>query len=156
VARKLHIDTLDKRILTLLMKDVRMPFVEVARQCNVTGSAIHQRVQKLIENEVIDKDTFRVNPKALGYFTLAFVGMQINLVKQRTHEEVFNHISSIPEVVECHNITGKYSFLLKIYAHSNEHLKELLVDQLQSVVEVVATETFISLEEGFSRNLPVE
>jgi len=156
MARKLHIDTLDKRILTLLMKDVRMPFVEVARQCNVTGSAIHQRVQKLIENEVIDKDTFRVNPKALGYFTLAFVGMQINLVKQRTHEEVFKHISSIPEVVECHNITGKYSFLLKIYAHSNEHLKELLVDQLQSVIEVVATETFISLEEGFSRNLPVE
>lgn len=156
MARKPHIDTLDKRILTLLMKDVRMPFVEVARQCNVTGSAIHQRVQKLIENKVIDKDTFRVNPKALGYFTLAFVGMQINLVKQRTHEEVFNHISSIPEVVECHNITGKYSFLLKIYAHSNEHLKNLLVDQLQSVVEVVATETFISLEEGFSRNLPVE
>ncbi len=156
MARKLHIDTLDKRILTLLMKDVRMPFVEVARQCNVTGSAIHQRVQKLIENEVIDKDTYRISPKALGYFTLAFVGMQINLVKQRTHEEVFNHIKSIPEVVECHNITGKYSFLLKIYAHSNEHLKELLVDQLQSVVEVVATETFISLEEGFSRNLPVD
>ncbi|RUA23673.1 MAG: transcriptional regulator [Bacteroidetes bacterium] len=156
MSRKLHIDTLDKRILTLLMKDVRMPFVEVARQCNVTGSAIHQRVQKLIENGVIDKRTYRLNPKAMGYFTLAYVGMQINLVKQRTHEEVFNHIKSIPEVVECHNITGKYSFLLKIYAHSNEHLKELLVEQLQSVVEVVATETFISLEEGFSRNLPVD
>ena len=156
MARKLHIDTLDKRILTLLMKDVRMSFVEVARQCSVTGSAIHQRVQKLIENGVIDKNTYSLNPKAMGYFTLAYVGMQINLVKQRTHEEVFIHISSIPEVVECHNITGKYSFLLKIYARSNEHLKELLVDQLQSVVEVVATETFISLEEGFSRNLPVE
>lgn len=156
MARKLHIDTLDKRILTLLMKDVRMSFVEVARQCNVTGSAIHQRVQKLIENGVIDKKSYRLNPKAMGFFTLAYVGMQINLVKQRTHEEVFNHIKSIPEVVECHNITGKYSFLLKIYAHSNEHLKELLVEQLQSVVEVVATETFISLEEGFSRNLPVD
>jgi Lrp/AsnC family transcriptional regulator for asnA, asnC and gidA len=156
MAKKLHVDTLDKRILTLLMKDVRMSFVEIARQCNVTGSAIHQRVQKLVENEVIDKDTYRVSPKALGYFTLAFIGMQINLVKQRTHEEVFEHIKSIPEVVECHNITGKYSFLLKIYAHSNEHLKSLLVDKLQSVVEVVATETFISLEEGFSRNLPVE
>ncbi|RLD66230.1 MAG: transcriptional regulator [Bacteroidetes bacterium] len=156
MARKLHIDSLDKRILTLLLKDVRIPFVEVARQCNVTGSAIHQRVQKLIENEIIDKKTYKVNPKALGYLTLAYVGMQINLVKQRTHQEVFNHISSIPEVVECHNITGKYSFLLKIYAQSNEHLKSLLVDKLQSVVEVVATETFISLEEGFSRNLPIE
>ena len=155
MAKELHIDSLDKRILTLLMKDVRMPFVEVARQCNVTGSAIHQRIQKLIENNVIDKKTYRVNPKALGFYTLAYVGMQINLVKQRTHQEVFNHISSIPEVVECHNITGKYSFLLKIYAHSNEHLKDLLVEKLQSVVEVVATETFISLEEGFSRNLPV-
>jgi len=82
------------------MKDVRMPFVEVARQCNVTGSAIHQRVQKLIENEVIDKHTYRLNPKALGYFTLAFVGVQINLVKQRTHEEVFNHISSITKLIK--------------------------------------------------------
>ncbi len=152
----IHIDSLDKRILSILMKDVRIPFVEVARQCNVTGSAIHQRVQKLIENKVIDAKTFKVNPKALGYSTLAYVGMQINLIKQRTHQEVFNHIMSIPEVVECHNITGKYSFLLKIYAQSNEHLKSLLVEKLQSVVEVVATETFISLEEGFSRNLPVD
>ena len=154
--RPIHIDSLDRRILNILMKDVRIPFVEVARQCHVTGSAIHQRVQKLIENKVIDGRTFKINPKAMGYFTLAYVGMQINLIKQRTHQEVFDHIMSIPEVVECHNITGKYSFLLKIYAHSNEHLKSLLVDKLQSVVEVVATETFISLEEGFSRNLPVE
>ncbi len=151
-----HIDSLDRRILKLLMEDVRIPFVEVARNCNVTGSAIHQRVQKLIEHGVIDGKTYKVNPKALGYYTLAYVGVQINLIKQRTHEEVFRHIMSIPEVVECHNITGKYSFLLKIYAQSNEHLKSLLVEKLQSVVEVVATETFISLEEGFSRNLPVE
>ena len=150
-----HIDTLDKRILNLLMKETRITFVEVARQCNVTGAAIHQRVQKLIDNGILDGDTYRVNPKAMGFFTLAYVGMQINLVKNRTHQEVFDHIRSIPEVVECHNITGKYSFLLKIYAHSNEHLKSLLVDKLQSVVEVVATETFISLEEGFIRNIPV-
>jgi Lrp/AsnC family transcriptional regulator for asnA, asnC and gidA len=154
--RTYHIDSLDRRILKLLMEDVRIPFVEVARKCNVTGSAIHQRVQKLIENGVIDGKTYKVNPKALGYYTLAYVGVQINLIKQRTHEEVFKHIMSIPEVVECHNITGKYSFLLKIYAQSNEHLKSLLVEKLQSVVEVVATETFISLEEGFSRNLPVD
>jgi len=65
-------------------------------------------------------------------------------------------LKSIPEIVELHNITGKYSFLLKIYAKSNEHLKNLLVDKIQSVVEVVGTETFISLEEGFSRSLPFE
>lgn len=151
-----HIDSLDRRILSLLAKDVRMSFSEIARKCNVTASAIHQRVQKLHENNILDPKTYRVYPKALGYNTLSYVGMQINLIKQKTHQDVFNHIKGIPEVVECHNITGKYSFLLKIYSHSNEHLKQLLVEQLQSVVEVIATETFISLEEGFSRNLPVE
>jgi len=155
MAKRFHLDGLDRKILSLLSKNIRISFTDIARQCHVTASAIHQRVQKLYENEVIDKETFRVDPKALDYNTLAYVGVQINLVKQKTHDEVFEHIKSIPEVVECHNITGKYSFLLKIYAKTNEHLKQLLVENLQSVVEVVATETFISLEEGFSRNVPV-
>jgi len=156
MAKRFHLDSLDRKILSLLSKNIRMSFTDIARQCNVTASAIHQRVQKLYENEVIDKETFKVDPKALDYNTLAYVGVQINLVKQKTHQEVFEHIKSIPEVVECHNITGKYSFLLKIYAKTNEHLKQLLVENLQSVVEVVATETFISLEEGFSRNVSVD
>ncbi len=155
MAKGFHLDSLDRKILSLLSDDIRMSFTDIARHCQVTASAIHQRVQKLFENGVIDKRTFMVDPKALDYNTLAYVGVQINLVKQRTHEEVFEHIKSIPEVVECHNITGKYSFLLKIYARTNEHLKQLLVENLQSVIEVVATETFISLEEGFSRNVPV-
>jgi Lrp/AsnC family transcriptional regulator for asnA, asnC and gidA len=156
MAQKFHLDSLDSKILSYLSKDARMSFSEIARHCKLTSSAIHQRVQKLFENKVLDTATLKIDPKALNYNTLAYVGVQINLVKQRTHQEVFEHIQNIPQVVECHNITGKYSFLLKIYAHTNEHLKQLLVENLQSVVEVVATETFISLEEGFSRNLPVE
>jgi Lrp/AsnC family transcriptional regulator for asnA, asnC and gidA len=139
----------------MLMENARIPFVEVARRCNVTGSAIHQRVQKMIEQGVLDAATYQVSTKALGYLTLAFVNVQINLVGKRTHIEVFNHLKSIPEIVECHNVTGAYSFLLKVYARDNEHLKQLLVDKIQSVVEVTATETFISLEEGFTRSLPV-
>ncbi len=156
MSKNYFIDGLDRKILKLLSQEVRISFTEVARHCNVTASAIHQRVQKLIENQVIDVATYKPNSKALGYNTLAYVGVQINLVKNRTHQEVFDHIKGIPEVVECHNITGKYSFLLKIYARTNEHLKSLLVEKIQAVVEVVATETFISLEEGFSRNLPVD
>lgn len=150
-----HIDGLDKKILLLLQNDIRMPVTEIARQCNVTGSAIHQRIQKMIDLGTIEKSTFKPSIKSLGYNTLAFVGVQINLVKQRTHTQVYEHLKSIPEIVELHNVTGKYSFLLKIYAKSNEDLKNLLVEKIQSVVEVVATETFISLEEGFSRSLPL-
>jgi Lrp/AsnC family transcriptional regulator, regulator for asnA, asnC and gidA len=151
-----HLDSLDKRILTYLTADARMPFLEVARKCNVSGAAIHQRVQKMIEASVISGAQFNLSPKGMGYLTCAFIGIQVNLTSTTTHEEVFQQIMRIPEIVECHHITGKYSLLIKILARNNEHLKKIIVEQIQSIIEIVATETFISLEEGFVRQLPVE
>jgi Lrp/AsnC family transcriptional regulator for asnA, asnC and gidA len=151
-----HLDSLDKRILTFLTKNARMPFLEVARQCGVSGAAIHQRVQKMIEEGVIKGSQFILDTKMLGYNTCAFVGIQVNLMQETTHDEVFKKISEIPEIVECHHITGKYSLLAKILTHNNEHLKKLLVEKIQSIKEITGTETFISLEEGFLRQLPVE
>jgi Lrp/AsnC family transcriptional regulator for asnA, asnC and gidA len=109
-----------------------------------------------MEQKVIYGSELKLNPKGLGYNTLAFVGVRVNLTKQTTHEDVFQKIQAIPEVVECHHITGKYSLLLKIYTRDNEHLKQILVDKIQSILEITSTETFISLEEGFTRQLPVE
>jgi Lrp/AsnC family transcriptional regulator for asnA, asnC and gidA len=88
--------------------------------------------------------------------TCAFIGIQINLNTISTHEEVFDRIKKIPEIVECHHITGKYSLLIKIYTRNNEHLKQLIVEKIQSIPEITFTETFISLEEGFTRALPVD
>jgi Lrp/AsnC family transcriptional regulator for asnA, asnC and gidA len=151
-----HLDSLDKRILKILMKNARIPFLEVARQCGVSGAAIHQRTQKMIEEGVITGSQFNINPKKVNYHTCAFVGIQVNLTQQSTHEDVFKQISEIPEIVECHHITGKYSLLVKILTKSNEHLKQILVEKIQTVPEIISTETFISLEEGFTRQLPVE
>ncbi len=151
-----HLDSLDKRILSYLTADARMPFLEVARNCKVSGAAIHQRVQKMLEADVISGTQFNVAPKMLGYLTCAFIGIQVNLTSTTTHEEVFQKIKHIPEIVECHHITGKYSLLVKIYARNNEHLKKIIVEKIQSIIEIVATETLISLEEGFMRQLPVE
>lgn len=152
---QLQIDNLDKKILKYLMKDARVSFLEIARQCNVSGASIHQRAIKLQEAGVVSGSQFCINPKKLGYLTTAFVGIQVNLTSTHTHEEVFQKITKIPEVVECHHTTGKYSLFLKIYSMDNEHLKKILVEQIQSIPEVTATETFISLEEGFSRQLPI-
>ncbi|HAG17228.1 MAG TPA: transcriptional regulator [Bacteroidales bacterium] len=151
-----HLDSLDKRILRILRQDARVPFVEVARQVGVTGSAVHQRVQKMVEGGLIRGSQFNLSPKKLGYFTLAFVGIQVNLTSEKTHEEVFQKIVEIPEVVECHSITGKYSYMLKIYAKNNEDLKRILVYRIQAILEVTGTETFLSLEEGFNRKLHIE
>lgn len=151
-----HLDSLDKRILSYLTSDARLPFLEVARKCNVSGAAIHQRVQKMIEAGVISGTQFNLSPKGMGYLTCAFIGLQVNLTSTTTHEEVFQQIKQIPEIVECHHITGKYSLLVKIFARNNEHLKKIIVEKIQSIIEIVATETLISLEEGFVRQLPVE
>ena len=156
MASNFRLDTLDRRILRLLTSDARTPFLEVARQCNVSGAAIHQRVQKMIDAGAIEGTQYNLSPKGMGYLTCAFIGLQVNLTSTSTHEEVFERIQQIPEVVECHHITGKYSLLLKIFAKDNENLKKIIVEKIQSIVEIVATETFISLEEGFVRQLPVE
>jgi len=156
VADKFHIDSLDKKILTLLIKDARMPFLEVARRCKVSGAAIHQRVQHMLDAGVISGTQFNLNPKGLGYLTCAYIGIQVNLTSTSTHEEVFNRIRKIPEIVECHHITGKYSLLIKIYTRNNEHLKSIITEQIQSIPEIILTETFISLEEGFYRQVTLE
>jgi Lrp/AsnC family transcriptional regulator, regulator for asnA, asnC and gidA len=149
------IDTLDKRILSLLMHNARMPFLEIARQCHVSGAAIHQRVNQLFDTKVISGSQFNVDPVGLGYGTCAFVGLVINLASVHTHDEVFKKISQVEEITECHHVTGKYSLFIKIYARNNEHLRKLITDKIQSIPEITNTETFISLEVGFERQLPV-
>ncbi len=154
--KNLQIDRLDRQILELLSQNAKIPFIKIAEKCGVSGAAIHQRVQRLEDAGVILGSRFTLSPKALGYTSCAYIGVQINLITARTHGEVFEEISNVKEIVECHHITGKYSLLLKVYAKDNEHLKNIIVERIQSIVEVTFTETFLSLQEGFSRLLPIK
>ncbi len=70
-----QIDDLDKKILGLVSHNARIPYLEVARECNVSGAAIHQRIQRLIKLGVITGSEFIVSPKAIGYSTCAFMGI---------------------------------------------------------------------------------
>lgn len=153
---KFQIDSTDKKILDIFMSNARTPITLIARKLNLSGAAIHQRLKKLTDAGVVMGSKFSLSPQGLGFHSLAFVGIQVNLSTGKTHHEIFDRIVDIPEVVECHSITGKYSYMLKIYAHSNEHLKRILVEKIQSIIEVTSTETFLSLEEGFNRGLPIE
>jgi Lrp/AsnC family transcriptional regulator for asnA, asnC and gidA len=152
---KFRIDSLDRKILNLLANNARMPYLEIARLCKVSGAAIHQRIQKMKDEGVIQSSRFIISPKGLGYHTCAFIGLQVNLTSSSTHIDVFDKIMQIPEIVECHHITGKFSLFVKIFARDNEHLKKIIVEKIQSILEITSTETFISLEEGFIRELPI-
>ena len=150
----LQIDTLDKKILSLITKNARIPFLEVARECGVSGAAIHQRIQRLMNIGVIKGSEFIINPGKIGYHTCAFMG--IFLKKASLFDKVVTMLESIPQIVECHYTTGQYAIFIKIYAHNNEHLKSILHNKLQAITGISATETIISLEESFKRQIPIE
>lgn len=147
------IDDLDKRILEIISHNARIPFKDVAAECGVSRAAIHQRVQRLIDMGVIVGSGYHVNPKSLGYTTCTYVG--IKLEKGSMYKDVVSKLNDIPEMVECHFTTGPYTILAKIYARDNEHLMELLNSKIQEIPGVNATETFISLEQGIKREIPI-
>ncbi len=149
-----QIDNLDKKILTLVSKNARIPYLEVARECNVSGAAIHQRIQKLIKIGVIIGSEFIINPKSIGLSSCAYIG--IFLQKAGLYNEVLKKLEQIPEIVECHYTTGGYSLFIKVVTRDNEHLKEILAGELQKIEGIERTETFISLEENFKRQFPIE
>ena len=147
------IDLLDKKILSILSKNARIPFKDVAAECNVSRAAIDQRVQHLIDADVITGSGFDVNPKSLGYSTCTYVG--ITLEKGSMYKDVVERLKHIPEVVECHFTTGPYTMLVKLYARDNEQLMDLLNGKLQGIPGVTATETLISLEQSLKREIPI-
>lgn len=149
-----HIDELDRKILSLITKNARIPYLEVARECKVSGAAIHQRIQRLSKLGVITGSEFSISPKKIGFNTCAYVG--IFLDSAHLYPVVVEQLEKIPEITQCHYITGGYSIFIKIYTRNNEDLKKLLVDKVQAIQGISRTETFISLEESFNRQLPLE
>jgi Lrp/AsnC family transcriptional regulator for asnA, asnC and gidA len=148
-----QIDDLDKKILSLVSKNARVPYLEVARECNVSGAAIHQRIQRLIKLGVITGSEFIINPKSIGLSTCAYMG--IYLQKAALYSEVLKQLEQIPEIVECHYTTGEYSLFVKVVTRDNEHLKAILAGKLQKIDGIERTETFISLEENFKRQFAI-
>jgi Lrp/AsnC family transcriptional regulator, regulator for asnA, asnC and gidA len=130
--------------------------LEIARECGISGPAVHQRMNRMKDAGLISGSQLMISPKGLGYMTCAFIGIQVNLTSHSAPMKRFlKKISQIPEIVECHHISGKYSLLVKVLTRNNEHLKRIIVEKIQSIPEITYTESFISLELGFERQIPV-
>jgi Lrp/AsnC family transcriptional regulator for asnA, asnC and gidA len=147
------IDRLDRHILSIISKNARIPFKEVAQVCGVSRAAIHQRVQRMIDTGAITGSGYNVNPKFLGYNTCTYIG--VKLQRSSMYKDVVPELEKIPEIVECHFTTGAYTMLVKLYATDNEHLMELLNARIQEIPGVTATETLISLRQSIRRVTPV-
>jgi len=149
-----NIDNLDRIILGFLIKNARMPFLEVARECGISGAAIHQRVKKMEDAGIIMGSRLQVKPKALGLDVCAFVGIHLNECNNYT--VTVDALRAIPEVLECHFVTGSYELLLKIYCRNHEHLMDILINTIQQIPNIQKTESLISLDQAFERQVWVK
>lgn len=148
------IDNLDRKILSIVMHNARIPSKDVAQVCGVSRAAIHQRIQRMIELGIITGSGYTVNPKLLGYSTCTYIG--VNLERGALYAKVVPELEKIPEVTECHFTTGPYTMLIKLMVRDNEHLMELLNKQIQMIHGVTGTETLISLDNSIMRQIPME
>ena len=143
-------DSLDFKILDMLSSNARKPFLEIARETNVSGAAIHQRIQKLTSSGAIKGFESIINPSTAGYETCAYIGFILN--DPTSYQKVVDRLRDIPEIVECHFKTGQYDLLAKIFTHDNSHLLDIIHERLQGLGR---TETLISFKEIFRRPMPI-
>lgn len=153
VNQKIEIDGIDKIILRQLMDDARKPILEIARKVGISGAAIHQRLRKLEKSGLIAGSKVIIDPKVLGYTTMAFIGIYLD--RAMSNPQAVKQLKDIPEVIECHYTTGNWSIFIKILCQNNEHLMHLLNKKIQAIEGVSRTETFISLNQQIERQIKV-
>lgn len=148
-----QLDDIDLRILDIISKNARTPFKDVAAEVGVSRAAVHQRVNRMMDLNVIVGSGYHIDPKKIDLKTCTYIG--IFLEKGSLYSTVAEKLKLIPEIVECHYTTGQYAIFIKVYARDNEHLRDILSDKIQKIAGVASTETFISLDETFNREVPI-
>jgi Lrp/AsnC family transcriptional regulator for asnA, asnC and gidA len=149
----MKIDGIDKKIIRSLVKDARVPILSIARDIGISGAAIHQRLRKLEKSKLIDGYQMKINPEALGYTTIAFVG--VYLENTAVLSSIIKRLKEVREVVECHYTTGNFTIFIKVLCKDNEDLMCLLDTKIKVINGVTKFETFISLNHKIDRQVYV-
>jgi Lrp/AsnC family transcriptional regulator for asnA, asnC and gidA len=147
------LDKLDLQIIQAMMDDAEVSYADLGKQFFVSGGTIHVRIKKLEELGIVQGKRLAVDLKVLGYDIIAFIG--IYLEKSSMYDTVAQALKSIPQVVRVNYTTGNYSMFVEIVCKDIQQLRFVLHDELQKIKGIERTETLISLEESFSRNVRV-
>lgn len=153
MSSQLNLDKLDQQIIHHMINDANISYAELGKKFFVSAGTIHVRIKKLQDAGVIKGTKFNVDCKKLGYDVIAFIG--IYLKESSMYDAVAKELQKMPEIVRLNYTTGNYSMFAEIVCKDISELKSVLHDQLQKIKGIERTETFISLEESFSRNVKV-
>jgi Lrp/AsnC family transcriptional regulator for asnA, asnC and gidA len=153
MSRVVELDDVDKKILSLLLKNANLPYTEIAKKIHVSGGTVHVRMNKLEEMGVVIGSSLTIDYTKLGYDISAFLGIYLD--KSSLYDEVAEQLKKIPEVVDAHYTTGIYSIFAKIICRDTAHLRDILHDKIQKISGIQRTETFISLQQSINRPVPI-
>ncbi len=144
---KFRLDSVDHKILDLLIDNARLPYTDIAKQLDISAGTVHVRVKKLEEGGIITGSSLLVDYEKLGYSFIAYVGVFIFKTSQT--QFVMERISHIPFVTVAHVTTGKFNIFCKIRARDTAHAKDIIY-QIDDIEGVSRTETMISMEESIN------
>jgi Lrp/AsnC family transcriptional regulator for asnA, asnC and gidA len=153
MAAKLNLDKLDLQIIHHMIENAEISYADLGKKLFVSGGTIHVRIKKLQEIGVVKGTKLNVDLKLLGYDVIAFIG--IYLEKSSLYDTVAKELQKIPEIVRLNYTTGNYSMFAEVVCKDIAGLRYVLHDQLQRIKGIERTETLISLEESFSRNVKI-
>ncbi len=148
------LDDTDLKILSILMKDAKTPYTDIAKTLFVSSGTVHGRMKKLEDMGIIKSFNLQLNHQKLGYDITAFLGIYLN--KSSQYDTVAKQLEAIPEIVECNYTTGNYSMFVKLICKDTDHLRQVLMDKIQKIADITRTETFISLQESISRPVKID
>ncbi|MDQ0247838.1 DNA-binding Lrp family transcriptional regulator [Bacillus fengqiuensis] len=149
------LDEMDKRILNTLQKESQLSNVELARQVNLSPPATHARVKRLENEGYIDRYAVILNKEKLGFDLLCFVFINTNMHQVEQLEQFEEVIYSMPQILECINLTGEYDYMLKVVLRNREDLQKF-VRRLTLVTSVSRIQTSVTMKEiKFTTALPV-
>jgi DNA-binding Lrp family transcriptional regulator len=151
------LDSTDKLILQILQEEGRLSNAELARRVNLSPPATHSRLRRLEEGGYIRQYAALLDREKAGFDMLCFVHISLQLHQPAQVEAVRVAIREMPEVLECHHVTGEYDYLLKVVIHNRKDLERFVLERLTPVPGVARIHTSLVLSEVKATTaLPVE
>lgn len=150
-------DELDRTILRELQADSSLSNVELGRRVNLSPPAIHARIKRLEDLGYIRQHVTLLNREHVGYDMLCFIHVSLQMHQTEAVENFRRAVAQMPEVLECHFVTGEYDYLLKVAVRHREDLQNFLMDRLTPIPGIARIHTSLVLTEIKSTTaLPVD
>ncbi|MBC8332283.1 MAG: Lrp/AsnC family transcriptional regulator [Anaerolineae bacterium] len=151
------LDDLDKALLRLLQEDACMSNINLAKTLDISPSSTHARVKRLEKDGYIDQRLTVLNREKLGFDMLCFINVSLQTHHIDEIKDFRRVVQTMPEVLECHHVTGKFDYILKVAVPNRVTLQQFVLEKLTPLPYIAIIQTSLIFEEvKFTTALPLE